>query len=1044
MDVNNIPHRKQPILRTSNSSHSSLALIFDSSNHRIHRPAIVVATLAEEQTRYTTSQHQFRTLCLHCTSPAPAIAYEQQSRMARLNEPPAASAHVLSPTESVDACEYTYLPLFRTTAPSCTMRTKSKGTAQPPAADLDEVKRRFVRQNRELARNNSTQSLRIRNLEIEVGRLLTDNLDLREQVLNLRSELDRANAGIRVGAVEEIRDELKAKLAELGGLVAGLDDAVRHADPTQSAHQKGVLQGEWRERQPLIEAMRESQLPTINEDKLYPRRTLEAGDAQEMQLSDHNSNGSPELGSPPIAHFDYDEHEKLPSPLPITSDATDSYEYDIIPVRLSANLETRRSRKRETSKLCIGTGSLLSQSPARADFETTALTLRTGAKRKLADRDREHKKTESPTGEELAPMRDEDSTNGQAGLTAPSLISERVTETDGGGSAEIQQKPLRKVLGDKSTNISPRKIQLAEKTDKAHLEKPVRPDETSRRRNTRVRRVSSLPLPSSPNHAGSIAESNEPATLELNFATPLACEDLYSPMSSAHSVDVREKHDTPPPTTLNAIRTSSEESRPSRRARSAVNYAEPSLVAKMRRPGKELADAISGSQDPRLAISTTTKAGKSLASHKTIRIKREPQGDGNENDWTSSTLAAFSETLSPSQLKSTRGLGPNAETRQPRVISIEQSVSSAISQTAPEAIRGTHKDTHQPSEHELGPIINKMDNLDIYDLRESSSPPAAAKKPSHRRQSSVSKSFAKGPQQEEQDVKDSLTAASRRERPYSCFASMAGPPKRSGLTLYGNLLGGDATGNNAVISGAPVTYTSQQRADMAKKKQDVSTPTAPATASSPELSSSTVKDSSVAQSSPNDVPAKQPTSNFQKTTFDDFMADKKYDDVVYDPRHKRGKGGRNKGKNKNNTGRSKHIWEWNDIYDPAFPNKYEDFKKSTEQSQANSDWKARLYHKKNKMANKKRQNNSVLNPSDDEAPRSRHDGKFANNKFAPPAALLNFAPPALDDAESRPSAHIDDDDESDPYALLGTCQSSSVDICTCLHLKPKSCPDKQR
>lgn len=44
------------------------------------------------------------------------------------------------------------------------------------------------------------------------------------------------------------------------------------------------------------------------------------------------------------------------------------------------------------------------------------------------------------------------------------------------------------------------------------------------------------------------------------------------------------------------------------------------------------------------------------------------------------------------------------------------------------------------------------------------------------------------------------------------------PPKKPGLSLYGNLLGG--SGSGSIISSAPVTYTAEQQVEMAKKKRD--------------------------------------------------------------------------------------------------------------------------------------------------------------------------------------------------------------------------------
>ena len=46
-----------------------------------------------------------------------------------------------------------------------------------------------MRQNREIARINSNQSVRIRSLENECARLLSENLELRSQVLRLEKEL---------------------------------------------------------------------------------------------------------------------------------------------------------------------------------------------------------------------------------------------------------------------------------------------------------------------------------------------------------------------------------------------------------------------------------------------------------------------------------------------------------------------------------------------------------------------------------------------------------------------------------------------------------------------------------------------------------------------------------------------------------------------------------------------------------------------------------------------------------------------------------------
>nr|POE94321.1 hypothetical protein CFP56_16561 [Quercus suber] len=246
---------------------------------------------------------------------------------------------------------------------------------------------------------------------------------------------------------------------------------------------------------------------------------------------------------------------------------------------------------------------------------------------------------------------------------------------------------------------------------------------------------------------------------------------------------------------------------------------------------------------------------------------------------------------------------------------------------------------------------------------------------------------------------------------------MAGPTKRPGLSLYGNLLAGDAPGGSNVISSAPVTYTPEQQAELAKKKTDApfgnlkprisrpqqqqkarvkQTPAASslintsnvATSSSHKFSSSTVTESSsFADPSPDKVAAKQPASNFQKTTFDDFMTNEQYDDVDYDPRHKRGKGGRNKRRKKDNASEVKHVWSWDDVYDPAFPNKYGDFKGSDEQVKANSDWKARLYYQKMREAERKRRTSALATTRDSEESDHPRSSKPSNSEYSTSSQL---------------------------------------------------------
>lgn len=146
------------------------------------------------------------------------------------------------------------------------------------------VKRRFVRQNREIARVNSIQSLRIRSLEAEVSHLLAENVSLREKVITLNQEIERFDAArLLHNGVNEVKTKLESKLLELNSLVADLgalprkfhrssdlSEGTAFEKPTMTS--KSVDGPMNIERNSIIDG---GKLPVILEDKYYPRQTLE-------------------------------------------------------------------------------------------------------------------------------------------------------------------------------------------------------------------------------------------------------------------------------------------------------------------------------------------------------------------------------------------------------------------------------------------------------------------------------------------------------------------------------------------------------------------------------------------------------------------------------------------------------------------------------------------------------------------------------------------------------------------------------------------------
>lgn len=124
------------------------------------------------------------------------------------------------------------------------------------------------------------QSLRIRSLESEVSHLLGENVSLREQVINLTSEIERLEAAkLLHDGVYEIKARLDTKLAELNSLASDLGMLPRRVGKINSKPEGNTERPktalEPRRAADFNPAMDGGKLPSIVEDKYFPRRTLE-------------------------------------------------------------------------------------------------------------------------------------------------------------------------------------------------------------------------------------------------------------------------------------------------------------------------------------------------------------------------------------------------------------------------------------------------------------------------------------------------------------------------------------------------------------------------------------------------------------------------------------------------------------------------------------------------------------------------------------------------------------------------------------------------
>lgn len=105
--------------------------------------------------------------------------------------------------------------------------------------------------------------------------------------------------------------------------------------------------------------------------------------------------------------------------------------------------------------------------------------------------------------------------------------------------------------------------------------------------------------------------------------------DLLSPQSSEPSAARPDTRDTTPPADLDPKKTVADAfataGRASRRARDSVSYAEPSLRDKLRRPTKELVDAVGADERPQIVKvnEVRTAPGIERSQMRTIVIKKE-------------------------------------------------------------------------------------------------------------------------------------------------------------------------------------------------------------------------------------------------------------------------------------------------------------------------------------------------------------------------------------------------------------------------------------
>lgn len=531
------------------------------------------------------------------------------------------------------------------------------------------VKRKYKRQNRDIASVNSSQAVRIRSLENETSKLLAENLELREENLRLRSEIDNGKARRVADRVNVVKTQLEERLLEIGALISGLgEESPRRNRSPHLPRQFGGLrsrsnplrsspENQWENSTPLNEdgtspepklpprknmaslsediGSPDGKLPPILENKYYPRRTLEyvtdflnAKPLDMLTINRHQeienmlaevvgeTTDSPDIGPPPVSQFVDEDAVKID----LAERACEMEDEPCMDPTISTNLEQRKKRK--DSIMASDLKRISRPEPSQPKRENTG-TLKSGAKRKLSARDDEE--LESTNAKDIDDFQ------------FTRVSSEERTKRPVISSAKENTKPLkditsskalskdkpalppntRKVLAAKSVNNSPKKGGSTRNLNHDGI-KPVKL--------TMFKESLSKEAPVGDNEVeniGPVPQIVQPQLQAFNIQqepeTP-APIDIFSPLSSHPSTNVQvESRDTPPPS---EIRESAEGQRPSRRARGSISYAEPNLRVKMRRPGKEFVNAVTSDGKVR-AIRVDGEAGPTTIS----KIKAEPESE---------------------------------------------------------------------------------------------------------------------------------------------------------------------------------------------------------------------------------------------------------------------------------------------------------------------------------------------------------------------------------------------------------------------------------
>lgn len=427
---------------------------------------------------------------------------------------------------------------------------------------------------------------------------------------------------------------------------------------------------------------------------------------------------SPEIGPPPVSQFVDEDPVKID--LPRRAMEADKEPLGLDPA-LSMNLEQRRKRKDTTIVVEPEQTSTRNLSTASRETERP---LKAGAKRKLSVREDEEDARPivppSPDDFKFTRVKEEDKLKSKSS-NQEKLGNKSVREV--AVSRGSREKPSstaiasRKILAPKSVNDSPRKkTNILEGKDSKVAKFDIAQEKEVKEFPREVTETTVKIEPVTNTLVCTIEMRQEPETP--------AGVDLFSPSSSQPSTARIESRDTPPPGDFGI---STEAQRPSRRARGGVSYAEPNLRDKMRRPTKDLVDAVSKEEKAqRAALKLEEDLGP-----KTMTIKSEPES---EDAWKAmptasaimqnSPLSSKAPVLLPSSITTHRKRRESFLTQtEPELPNPSSGYAVAALLAESRSARGVANEKLPANENELA---KSLENLDIYDIKVSPPAPVVA------------------------------------------------------------------------------------------------------------------------------------------------------------------------------------------------------------------------------------------------------------------------------------------------------------------------------